>query len=428
MCQPIKINTAFVAKVGPVLDSDGVAVTGAVIGDFKIAKAGGNFAALNGSATATHEGGGHYDIAGTASDADTATDLVIKLDKSTDAMQPWRGWVYTTSIYDNLFGSGAEAMTEADVQTAAAAALTAYDPPTHAETNSAVTAGLQAYNLDHLFAAVDTNWATTVAQDSALGLMASKNSSNTFDRSTDSLEGVRDNHPANFSLTSINASGHVTLANGSLVTAKLGTFVLAKTTNITGFNDIAAADVWAFGTRTLTAATNITAAIADAIWTETLADHSGVSGSTAEALAAASSAGDPWLTPLPGAYAAGTAGNILGNNLDAAITSRLSTAAYVTPLDAAGTRTAIGMATASFDSQIAALPNAILDQTDGIETGITPRKAFRAMSSVIVGLLPSGSGSGTEAFKAIGHAAGGTTRVTMTVDASGNRTAQTLNL
>jgi len=39
------------------------------------------------------------------------------------------------------------------------------------------------------------------------------------------------------------SSGHVTLADGSLVTAKLGTFVLAKTTNITGFNDLAAAAV-----------------------------------------------------------------------------------------------------------------------------------------------------------------------------------------
>lgn len=49
--------------------------------------------------------------------------------------------------------------------------------------------------------------------------------------------------PANFSATAIDASGHVILQDASLVTAKLGTFALAKTTNITGFNDLSAAGV-----------------------------------------------------------------------------------------------------------------------------------------------------------------------------------------
>ena len=38
-------------------------------------------------------------------------------------------------------------------------------------------------------------------------------------------------------------------------------------------------------------------------------------------LDSASSAGDPWNTNLPGAYGAGTAGNIVGNNLDAAVST-----------------------------------------------------------------------------------------------------------
>jgi hypothetical protein len=57
--------------------------------------------------------------------------------------------------------------------------------------------------------------------------------------------------PTNFSSLAINASGHVVLQDASLVTAKLGTFALAKTTNITGFNDITAAGVvTAMGTGT----------------------------------------------------------------------------------------------------------------------------------------------------------------------------------
>jgi len=64
--------------------------------------------------------------------------------------------------------------------------------------------------------------------------------------------------------------------------------------------------------------------IADAVWEEAIADHSGTAGSTAEALNAAGSAGDPWVTALPGAYGAGSAGKIVGDNLNAAVSSRSS--------------------------------------------------------------------------------------------------------
>ena len=52
------------------------------------------------------------------------------------------------------------------------------------------------------------------------------------------------------------------------------------------------------------------AAVAAAVWDETLASHTNP-GSTGEALAAAGSAGDPWITTLPGAYTTSQAGGIL---------------------------------------------------------------------------------------------------------------------
>lgn len=58
--------------------------------------------------------------------------------------------------------------------------------------------------------------------------------------------------------------------------------------------------------------------IADAVWDETIADHAGV-GSTGAALAAAGGSGDPWATALPGAYGAGTAGKLIGDNINAPI-------------------------------------------------------------------------------------------------------------
>jgi hypothetical protein len=58
------------------------------------------------------------------------------------------------------------------------------------------------------------------------------------------------------------------------------------------------------------------AAVADAVWDELLADHV-IVGSTSAGVAAAGGSGDPWSTALPGAYGAGTAGKIIGDNINA---------------------------------------------------------------------------------------------------------------
>lgn len=143
----------------------------------------------------------------------------------------------------------------------------------------------------------------------------------TFDTSTDSLEAIRNRGDSAW-------------------------------TTATGFSTHSASDVWAVGTRTLTAIdedsttldldATIRGAVgmasadldtqlaalptagenADAVWEEAIADHSGTSGSTAEALASAGSAGDPWATSLPGSYGSGTAGKIIGDNLNATVSSR----------------------------------------------------------------------------------------------------------
>lgn len=75
----------------------------------------------------------------------------------------------------------------------------------------------------------------------------------------------------------------------------------------------------------------------NAIWEATATSHNNA-GTMGQKLNSAASAGDPWTTALPGAYGAGTAGYILGNRLDAAVSSRSShsaadvaTAILVTP-------------------------------------------------------------------------------------------------
>jgi hypothetical protein len=83
-------------------------------------------------------------------------------------------------------------------------------------------------------------------------------------------------------------------------------------------------------------------ALPDAVWDEPIAGHL-TAGSTGAALNGAGAAGDPWGTALPGAYAAGTAGDIIGNRLDAAVSSRSTYAGG----DTAGTTTLLSRLTAT---------------------------------------------------------------------------------
>jgi hypothetical protein len=95
-----------------------------------------------------------------------------------------------------------------------------WNPTALASIQSEANDALVANNLDHLFAAVDTDWATTVHVNSALGHLA-ETANGGFDRSTDSQEAIRDRGDA------------------AWITA-------------TGFSTHGAADVWAVGTRSLT--------------------------------------------------------------------------------------------------------------------------------------------------------------------------------
>lgn len=74
------------------------------------------------------------------------------------------------------------------------------------------------------------------------------------------------------------------------------------------------------------------AEIADGVWDELLAGHT-TAGSAGKALTDAGTAGDPWNTSLPGAYAAGKAGFILGTNLDVLVSSRLAPTVAARTLD-----------------------------------------------------------------------------------------------
>lgn len=141
----------------------------------------------------------------------------------------------------------------------------------------------------------------------------------------------------------------------------------------------------------------------DRVWDAVLTRHL-TSGTTGAALNAAGAAGDPWSTSLPGAYGAGTAGYIVGTNLDTTTSSRASqtsldtvddlldtevaaikaktdqltftvanrvdstTQSGVSTLDAAGIRTAVGLASANLDTQLTAIDDYLDTEVSALTT------------------------------------------------------------
>lgn len=103
------------------------------------------------------------------------------------------------------------------------------------------------------------------------------------------------------------------------------------------------------------------AEIADGVWDEAISGHLGA-GSTGNALNAAGSAGDPWSTPLPGAYGDGTAGKIIGDNVNATISSRASQ----TSVDDLPTNAELATALAAADDPVLAQVALVKAKTDAL--------------------------------------------------------------
>jgi hypothetical protein len=145
------------------------------------------------------------------------------------------------------------------------------------------------------------------------------------------------------------------------------------------------------------------AQIVDGVWDEPIVSHLDP-GTTGETLNAGGT-GDPWDTALPGSYGPGTAGAIVGTNLDATVSSRAVPGDSMTLTG--GERDSIA--------------NALLDLVDAIETGLTPREALRLILASAAGQT-DGAGTGTFELKTTD---GSKTRAIYATDIAGNRTGYT---
>jgi hypothetical protein len=131
-----------------------------------------------------------------------------------------------------------------------------------------------------------------------------------------------------------------------------------------------------------------------------------------------SSVVDPWSVSLPGSYASGSAGAIVGQNLDAHVSSRSTFAggavASVTAPVTVGTNN---------DKANYTLASSGLDSIQ-VESGINARQSLSPILAACAGII-SGAGTGVVVIKG-GNSS--TTRITATTDNAGNRSAVTLTL
>ena len=127
---------------------------------------------------------------------------------------------------------------------------------------------------------------------------------------------------------------------------------------------------------------------------------------------------DPWMATVPGTYPAGSAGAILGGNLDVPVSSRSTFAGGVVAGVTAPVTVGINA-----DKNGYSLAAGGLDSI-AVETGVNARQALSPILAASAGVL-LGAGTGSITIKG-GNVT--TTRVTATTDDSGNRLAVTLNL
>ena len=196
-------------------------------------------------------------------------------------------------------------------------------------------------------------------------------------------------------------SGRIDASVGAMASAVLTATAIAS-------DAITAAKIAADAIGASELAADAVAEIADAVWDEVLSGHL-TAGSTGNALNAAGSAGDPWSTTLPGSYTGSQAGKMLSDILTdtaeigtagagltalasaanlATLTGYVDTevATIVTQTSAASIRTALGLASANLDTQLATIDTVvdkILDDT-GTSGVIVASLADGSITSAVI--------------------------------------------
>ncbi len=329
-------NVAYRATF-PILDADGDLVAGAAGLDSEISKDGGTFADCTNEATQIATDSGVYYLDLTADEMNADTVSVIVKTSTTGAKTT------VLVLYPEEAGDYRADVTQISGDATAADNLEAacdggtYNLGGGAIVAASVTAAVTAGTVSD-----KTGYALTAAYDAAK--------------------------------TAAQAGDAMTLAAGAITAAVVATGAIDA--------DALAVDA--------------VAEIADGVWDEALAGHT-VAGSAGAGLTVASSAGDPWATALPGAYSAGTAGKIVGDNLNATISSRAVAGDAMTL--AAGAVSAAAIATGAIDADAFAA-DAVTELQAGLATSadiaaLNDLTGNEIADAVLARDLGSGTAAGT---------------------------------
>lgn len=363
-----KKNVAFRVTF-PILDADGDLVTGATGLDSEVSKDAGTFADCTNEATeiATASGMYYLDLTSTEMNADCVA-IIVKTSSSGAKTTPiilypeeagdirvnvtqfgsangtfsgGRPEVNTTHAAGTAWGSGAitaasiatDALTAAKFATDAGTEIASavWDLATTGHT-TASTFGAQVKTLlDTIASYIDTEVAAIKTQtDKMVFTVANQLDVNVLDWKSATAPAMtgdafaRLGAPVGASISADIAGVQADTDNiqtripAALVSGRIDASVGAMANDVVTAAAIAtdAFDADAF-------AASAIAELADGVWDEATSGHV-TGGTTGAAIIAAGSAGDPWSTSLPGAYGAGTAGKIIGDNINATISSRAS--------------------------------------------------------------------------------------------------------
>lgn len=320
----LRKSTASQARtIGPFIDStDFISPKTALTianTDVKLMKNGG--AAVNkNSGGGSHLVNGDYSFTFNATDTDTTGELEVSINVATALVVKRRYWVLEAVVYDAIYASSAPGYIQPSdlavigsgtAQAGAAGTITLAAGTSFADnlingatvyvvsgTGAGQSRVIHAWDNTTKIASISPNWTTNPDATSVYKLVA------TPPAGTSSLPDVNTAKFGGTTVTGRDVGASVLLSNGT------GTGQITLTSgNVT------------VGTNNDKSNYALSAAGVDAVWDEILSGHLGA-GSTGAALQAAGSAGDPWSTPLPGTYANGTAGNIIGNRVNTTISSR----------------------------------------------------------------------------------------------------------
>jgi hypothetical protein len=441
----LKQSTSVDVPVGPFLDaSDGVtAMTGLTITqpDIRLKKNNANWAQKNAAQTLSHEEGGFYEVTLDTTDTGTLGLLRLAINES-GALPVWEDFmILPANVWDALFGADAlqvhaveianglitasalasDAITDTKIASGAFTAakfasgaldavwsvatrlltagtnivlakgtgVTGFNDLSAVEVNAEVDTALADVNLDHI--------AGTAASIPAIPAgtyldQLMDDGTAAYDRTTDSLQAIRDH------ATTIKSETASILTDTAEIGAA-GAGLSAVPWNATWDAQVeseATDALNAYDPPTRAELTSDTNSVLTAV---------GDVPTNAELATALGTADDAVLAAI------------------AALDTLIDGVKAQTDL-LPGSPAATGDAMTLESAERNAIATALLDLANGVESGATVRTALKAMSAIIAGEVTD-AGTGVEIFQAFENP--GTTRVTVTVDGSGNRSDVTVS-